>query len=94
MNSTAIYIKTEPEAKEREQKVAKELRFSLSSLMNAWLKQLVRTKTINFTLIDEDPNQYLLRAMKKAEKNRKSGKASPVFHTPEDAIDWLEKQGV
>ena len=94
MNTTAIYIRTQPEVKEKAQKVARDLGISLSSLMNAWLKQLVRTKTVSFSVADEEPNDYVLSAMKQAEKNIKKGKHSPIFKTGEEAVQWLEKQGV
>lgn len=92
MNTAAIYIKTDPEVKAKAQKVAKELGFSLSALLNAWLKQLVRTKTINFNVRREEPSKYLLSAMKQAEKNYKKGNTSPTFKTGEEAVAWLEKQ--
>jgi len=44
MNTTAIYIKTEPEMKAEAQKVARELGFSFSSLVKAWLRQLIKTR--------------------------------------------------
>ena len=94
MNTTAIYIKTEPEVKAKAQRVAKELGFSLSSLMNAWLKQLIKTKTITFSANDEIPNEQTLAIMKQAEENYKKGNTSPGFKTGEEAVAWLEKQGI
>lgn len=94
MQTAAIYIKTEPVVKAKAQKVAKELGFSLSALLNAWLKHLVRTKTITFSTATEEPSEYLLSLMKKAKENRKKGNHSPVFKTGEEAVAWLEKQGI
>ncbi len=94
MNTTAIYIKTDPEIKTKAQKVAKELGFSLSSLMNAWLRQLIKTKTVTFSVEDEIPNEYLIKTIKQAEKDRKAGKASPIFSTGGEAVKWLEEQGI
>lgn len=94
MNSAAIYIKTDPVVKTKAQKVAKELGFSLSSLMNAWLRQLIKTKTVNFSAVDETPNAYLKSVLKKAEKNYKKGNVSPAFDNPEDAIKYLEDLGI
>lgn len=68
MQTTAIYIKTDPEVKTKAQKVAKELGFSLSSLLNAWLRQLIKTKTITFSVADEVPNDYLKSVLKQAKK--------------------------
>ena len=91
MQTTAIYIKTDPEVKTKAQKVAKELGFSLSSLLNAWLRQLIKTKTVTFSTFDETPNEYLTSVLKQAKKNRKEGKHSPVFDDAEDAVAWLHK---
>lgn len=95
MNTSAIYIKTDPEVKAKAQKVAKELGFSLSSLMNAWLRHLIKTKTVTFSVRDNEiPNEYFKRTIAKARKNWKAGKGSPVFHSGEEAMRWLEEQGI
>ncbi len=95
MQTAAIYIKTDPEVKTKAQKVAKELGFSLSSLLNAWLRQLIKNKTITFSVRDDEiPNAYFKRTLKRARKNWKEGKGSPIFHSGEDAVKWLEEQGI
>lgn len=43
---------------------------------------------------NEEPNEYLIKAMKQAEKDWKAGKGSPAFKTGEEAVAWLEKQGL
>ena len=53
MKTAVINIKTDTEVKANAQKVASELGFSLSSLINGYLRQLVKTKTINFSLLNE-----------------------------------------
>ena len=94
MSDAAIYIKTDLEVKLKAQKVSRDLGFSLSSLMNAWLRQLIRTKTVNFSVADEEPSEYLLQVMEKAEKNRKTRKGSPVFEDAGSAVEWLNQQGI
>ncbi len=94
MNTAAIYIKTDAEVKAKAQKVAKELGLSLSSLLNGWLRQLIKTKTVTFTSHGEYPSEYLIKSIKQAEKDRKTGKASPIFKTGEEAVKWLEDQGI
>lgn len=94
MTTTAIYIKTEPQVKKKAQEVAKELGFSLSALMNAWLRDLIRTKTVTFSLNDEIPNDYTIAAMKQADEDYKKGNTSPAFKTGKEAVEWLEKQGI
>ena len=94
MQTTAIYVRTDPEIKTKAQKVAKELGFSLSSLMNAWLRQLIKTKTVTFSTLDETPNAYLKSVMKKAEENYKKGNTSPAFSKAEDTVKYLKDQGI
>lgn len=93
MYTAVINIKTEPETKNKAQKVASEIGVSLSALLNAYLKQLIRTKKVEFSL-DEEPSPYLVKVLKKAEKNYKEGKESPTFRTGEEAVKWLEEQGI
>lgn len=53
MQTAIIHIRTDPEVKIKAQKIAKELGFSLSSLLNAWLHHLIKTKTVTFSLVDK-----------------------------------------
>ncbi|OGM22377.1 hypothetical protein A2961_00745 [Candidatus Woesebacteria bacterium RIFCSPLOWO2_01_FULL_39_21] len=93
MNTAVIITKTEPEVKKMAQQVAKEIGVSLSSLLNAYLKQLVRTRKVEFDL-GEVPSEYLKSVIKRAEENYKKGKTSPAFKTGEEAVKWLEKHRV
>lgn len=93
MNTAVIITKTEPEVKRRAQEIAREFGISLSSLLNAYLKQIVRSKKIEFAL-DERPSEYLVKTIKQAVEDRKKGKASPIFNTGKEAIKWLKTQGI
>ena len=93
MNTAVINIKTEEEVKKKAQNIASELGLSLSSLINAYLKQLVRTRRIEFDL-GEEPSEYLKSIIRKAEENYRKGRTSPAFKTGEEAVKWLEKQGI
>lgn len=92
MQTAAIYIRTELETKRKAQKVAKEIGISLSGLVNTYLKQVIRTKKVEFSA--EEPSEYLIKAIKKARENRKKGRGSPIFDNAEDAIAYLHKMGV
>jgi len=48
--STVINVKTEKEIKEKARKIAKEMGFSLSSLINAYLRHFLRSKEVYFSL--------------------------------------------
>lgn len=92
MNTAVIITKTEPEIKAKAQKVAKDLGLTLSSLINAWLRQLIQTKAVTFSVESEKPSPYLVRMLKKADKEIKEGKVSPAFDDVEDAIKWLHEK--
>ena len=92
MNTATIFIKTEPKVKEEAQKTAQELGLSLSSVLNAFLRQFVKTKTIHFSVQEEKPNKYLVGLLRKAEADLKKGETSPKFKTAEGFIEYLHKQ--
>lgn len=94
MNTAVINIKTEPKTKAAAQKVAAELGISLSAVVNGLLKHFIRTKTVTFREYDEIPNKKTAAILKKAEENYKKGNYSPKFKTGEEAVAWLEKQGI
>jgi len=91
MNTAVINIKTQPETKAKAQQIARQIGVSLSSLLNAYLKKLVRTKKVEFDL-EEEPSPYLVKILKKADKDIKAGRVSPAFDDVEDAIKWLHKK--
>ncbi len=92
MNTAVINIKTNPETKVKAKKVADELGLSLSSLVNAFLKQLIKSKTVTFSARDEEPNEYLQTLMKQAEEDYKKGNTSPRFKNAKDFIEFLHKE--
>jgi addiction module RelB/DinJ family antitoxin len=92
MNTATIFIKTEPKVKEEAQKTAEELGFSLSSILNAFLRQFVKTKTVHFSVRGETPNAYLRSLLKQAEEDLQTGTTSPKFETAEEFIEYLHKQ--
>jgi len=93
MNTAVINIKTQPETKAKAQEIAKAIGISLSSLLNAYLKQFIRTKKVELDL-QEEPSPYLIKMLKKAERDIKAGRVSPAFKTGKEAVAWLEKQGI
>ncbi len=93
--TTTISIKTTKEKKERLRKVAKERGISLNSLMNEVLDNAIeKARTmyvVNDKEISEEPSEWLKKVMRKAEKDRKAGKGSPIFDNAKDAISWLHR---
>lgn len=70
---TVINIKTDRKIKTEAQKIAAKMGLSLSSVINAYLRQFVTTKTLHLTLDDEVPSPKLIRAIKEAEEDYKKG---------------------
>lgn len=95
MSYEVISIKIDPLTKRQAQKLSDKLGLSLSAVLKGFLKQFIRTKTITFSAQEgEEPSEYLIKAIKQAEKDWKAGKGSPIFTNVEDDLKWLEKQGI
>lgn len=90
MNTAVINIKTDAKVKTQAQRIAAQMGFSLSSLINGYLRQLMRTKTIHFTMKSEEPSDYLIQALKESEADRKAGRYRS-FSKADDAVNWLNK---
>lgn len=89
MNTAVVNVKVDPSVKKEAQKVAKELGLSLSGMINGFLKHLVRTKTVHFSL-NEEPSEYLLQALAESKEDIKRGRVSPAFDKADEAVDWLK----
>jgi len=89
MNTAVINIKINPTLKKQARNIAEELGLSLSSLIKGYLKQLVRTKTVSFSL-EEEPTDYLLQALKESREDIKAGRVIS-FNKGSDAIRYLNK---
>lgn len=89
MNTAVINIRTDARVKSEAQKTAEKLGFSLSSLINGFLKSLIKTKTVHFA-VKEEPSEYLIKALKESEEDIKAGRVSPTFDNVEDALKWLD----
>ncbi len=90
MNGAVINIKVEPKLKAEAQKVASGLGFSLSSLINGYLRQLIKTKTIYYSLREEEPSEYLINALRESEEERRKGKFRS-FKSADEALGFIDK---
>ena len=88
-NTAVINIRTDVKIKTKAQEVVKGLGLSLSAVINAYLRQLVRTKSVSFSL-DEEPTDYLLKSLRESKKDIKKGFVSPAFDDVKDADEWLD----
>lgn len=91
MQRVVLNVKVNPATKQKAKEVAQDLGFSLSALVNAFLTQLAKTKTVEVR-VDEVPTEFLKKILNQAQEDRKKGKASPLFHSGEDAVEYLDKQ--
>lgn len=90
MNTTTIHIKTDVKTRDEAKKVAEDFGFSLTSLVNAMLRQIARTKRLNLSL-DENPTPYMIEALRQSEEYVKAGRVI-TFKTGKDALDYLKKE--
>jgi len=87
--SSVINVKIDPKVKAEAKKVASELGLSLSTLINGYLRQLIKSKTVYLSL-HEEPSPYLIEAIRQSEKEIKEGKGK-TFGNVEEAIRYLNK---
>ena len=92
MNSAVINIKTDTKTKSEAQKLADEMGLTLTAVLNRYLRHFVKTKSVTFSVDDEEPSAFLLKAMKKSDEQLNEKNVSPTFEDAEDAIEWLHKQ--
>jgi len=65
MAKTLISIKVDKEVKEKAQEIARELGFSLSAIVNAYLRQFIRTREVYFSLLERKRYVKISRVKKK-----------------------------
>ena len=88
--NTVLNFKTDKRLKEEAKKVAQELGLPLGTIMNHYLKELVREKKVLFTSHPTPSKQVMedLRAMSKDAKAKKN--LSPAFTNSKEAAAWLD----
>ncbi len=94
MSYTVVATRVDPQTKKEAMETAQSLGMPLSVVIKAFLKQFIRTKSVEFSARNEEPSEYLIKTIKQALKDKKEGKASPVFNTGKEAVKWLEQQGI
>jgi len=93
MSKVTINIKADRDIKEKAQKTAKELGMPLSTIINAYLNQFVRTKEVHFYsegTLKPSVKKRLARLSKEA---REGKNLSPVFDNATEMdkyLDWLD----
>lgn len=84
-----VNVKVDSKVKKQAQKVAEELGLSLSALINAYLRQLIRNKTVTFST-SEEPSDYLIESLKVSGEDIKAGRVMH-FSDGDETLDYLDK---
>lgn len=87
MKTAILNIKIDPRIKKDAGRIAEGLGFSLSALVNASLKELVRQKTIHFSLLQ--PSDNLKEAIRDSRTSRARGKSFGPFSSASEMIKSL-----
>ena len=89
---TVIHIKADKEVKENAASLARKLGLNLSDVINASLRNFIRTREIVFSdMLQMTPElEKLLGKVDEDIKKRRN--LSPRFKSVEKSIDWLKTQ--
>ena len=85
--TTTIHIKTDVKTRDEAKKVAEEFGFSLTSLVNAILRQIARNKRLSLSL-EENPTPYMIDSLKQAEEDEKAGRVIS-FASGQEALEYV-----
>ena len=89
MQTAVINLRVEPETREKAQKLARQLGLNLSAVIEGFLAQFIRTKTVHFSL-KEEPSEYMLQALKESKEDIKAGRIVS-FKNPDKALQYLDR---
>lgn len=90
MAKTTINIKADKEVKEKAQKVARHLGMPLSTIINAYLNQFIRTKEVHFYL-EGELKPSVKKRLDRLQKEVMVGKnLSPTFSDARKATRYLK----
>jgi len=87
---TQIIIKTDKEVKKQAQKAAEGLGLPLSTVINAYLKDFIRSESVTFSK-ELELRPEIGKLLKQASKDARAGKnVSPVFSSAKEMDDYLD----
>ena len=88
---TLVNIKTDIEVKKRAQEVAADLGLPLSTIVNAYLKELIPNRQMRLSLEPKLKPEIEKLLQKASVDYRNNANVSPVFSSAKDAIRYLHK---
>lgn len=89
MKTAVISVKVDQEVKEKAQAVAKDIGLPLGSILNAYLKELIKSQTVYFAAEPMTPKME--KIIEEAERERAEGKTIGPFNNAESAISYLKR---
>ena len=90
MNVTTLHIKTDTKTKIEAKRVAEEFGLTLTSLVNALLKQITRTRKLYLSIEKEEPTEYFKQLMREADEDVEKGRIIS-FKSPREEFRYLDK---
>lgn len=92
MTKITINIKADADVKRKAQKVARGLGMPLSTIINGYLNQFIRTKEVHFYM-EGELKPHVKRRLDRLQKEALAGKnLSPAFSSAEAAIRYLKSK--
>lgn len=88
MNKTVISVKVDRDVKELAQEIAKSTGLTISTLVNAYLRQIAATRRIEL-YAPEPMTPKLEKLIAEVEAEITAGEVSPAFTSAKEAIAWL-----
>ena len=88
--NTVISVKIDKEVKIAAQAMAKDMGLTLSTLINAYLRQVVATRRVEL-YAPEKMAPHLEKLISKVELDIKKNGSGPAFHSVEDFVAGLKK---
>ena len=88
--NTVISVRIDRQVKESAQEVAKSAGLTLSTLVNAYLRQVVATRRIEL-FAPEEMTPHLESLIAEVERERRDGKVSRAFDNADDFIADLKR---
>ncbi|MSU75152.1 MAG: hypothetical protein EXS55_01400 [Candidatus Magasanikbacteria bacterium] len=87
--TSIINVKVDSKIKTKAQKVAAEMGVSLSAVVNAYLRDLIRTETLFVSTRHARPSEWLLNAIREGEEDMKHGRYVS-FNSTDKALRHLD----
>ena len=89
MNTAVINIKTDPKLKKELKEVAKELGLPVGTIINAYLRELVRERRVVFSA-PPALNQRTKQLLQRIDKDIRAGKNTDGPFSSKEAIEYLD----